>query len=151
MGIYINIVIWNCHFLIDIFVMSLQWNHNECGSISKYRHLECLLNSMFRHRSKKRSKLHVTGLYEGNPLVMGGFPSQRASNIENASIWWHAQMIVLWYVYLFGRKWLINYFYYYWFTGPTIDDWVSYGFIHCYYSSCFSNGIPLTFVLHFDF
>ena len=25
---------------------------------------------------------------QGNPLVTGGFPSQRASNVENASIWW---------------------------------------------------------------
>ena len=27
-------------------------------------------------------------LCEGNPPVTGGFPSQRASNAENASIWW---------------------------------------------------------------
>ena len=30
----------------------------------------------------------VTGLCEGNPPVAGGFPSQRASNAENVSIWW---------------------------------------------------------------
>ena len=28
------------------------------------------------------------GLYEGNPSVTGGVPSQRASNDVNASIWW---------------------------------------------------------------
>ena len=39
-------------------------------------------------RSKKTSKFSVTGLCEGNPLVSGGFPSQRASNAENVSIWW---------------------------------------------------------------
>ena len=27
-------------------------------------------------------------LFEGNPLVTDGFPSQRASNAENVSIWW---------------------------------------------------------------
>ena len=32
---------------------------------------------LFRRRSKKTSKLHVTGLYEGNPPVTGGIPSQR--------------------------------------------------------------------------
>ena len=37
---------------------------------------------------KKTSKLHITGLCEGNSPVTGGFPSQRASNTENASIWW---------------------------------------------------------------
>ena len=39
-------------------------------------------------RSKKRSKFRVTGLCEGNPLVTGEFPSQRASNAENVPIWW---------------------------------------------------------------
>ena len=39
--------------------------------------------------SKKTSKLCVTGLCEGNPPVIDGFPSQRASNMQNISIWWH--------------------------------------------------------------
>ena len=34
------------------------------------------------------SKRHVSGLYEENPPVTGEFPSQRASNAENVSIWW---------------------------------------------------------------
>ena len=50
--------------------------------------LDCLLNCLFRSRSKKTSKLRVTLLCEGNPPVIGGFPSQRASNMENVSIWW---------------------------------------------------------------
>ena len=36
---------------------------------------------------KEISKLRFTGLCEGNPLVTGGFPSQRTSNAENISIW----------------------------------------------------------------
>ena len=40
-----------------------------------------------RHRSKKPSKLHITGLCEGYPLVTGEFPAQRASNVENVTIW----------------------------------------------------------------
>ena len=36
----------------------------------------------------KKPKLRVIGLCEGNPLVTGGFPSQRASDAENASICW---------------------------------------------------------------
>ena len=51
--------------------------------------LDCLLTSLIRRRSKKTSKLRVTGLCEGNPLVTGGFPSQRTNNAENVSIWWH--------------------------------------------------------------
>ena len=57
-------------------------------SVSNYRHLECLLNRLFRRRSKKASKLCVTGLCEGNSPATGKFPTQRASNAENISIWW---------------------------------------------------------------
>ena len=52
-------------------------HHNECDSVSNHQHLDCLLNRMFRHRSKKTSKLHDTGLCEGNPPATSGFPSQR--------------------------------------------------------------------------
>ena len=41
-----------------------------------------------RRKSKKTSKLHITGLCEGNSLVTSEFPAQRASNAENVSIWW---------------------------------------------------------------
>ena len=41
-----------------------------------------------RCRSKKTSKLQVTGLCQGNSLVKGEFPAQRAGNAENLSIWW---------------------------------------------------------------
>ena len=41
-----------------------------------------------RRRSKKTSKLRVTGLCEGNSPVTGRFPAQMGSNAENVSIWW---------------------------------------------------------------
>ena len=37
---------------------------------------------------RKTSKLCVTGLCAGNSPVTGEFPSKRASNEENVSIWW---------------------------------------------------------------
>ena len=46
------------------------------------------LTVCFRRRSKKTSKLRVTGLCEGNSQVIGEFPTQMASNAENVSIWW---------------------------------------------------------------
>ena len=49
---------------------------------------ECLLNRLFRRRSKKTSKLRATGLFEGNSPVTGEFLAQRASNAENGNIWW---------------------------------------------------------------
>ena len=44
---------------------------------------------------RKYQKLRVTGLCEGNPPVIGGFPSQRVRNAKNVSIWWchHAKSI----------------------------------------------------------
>ena len=44
----------------------------------------CLLSRLFRRRSKKTSKLPVIGLCEGYSPVT----SQRASKVENVSIWW---------------------------------------------------------------
>ena len=45
-------------------------------------------STIYSGRSKKTSKLRVTGLCEENSPVNGEFPSQRASNAENVSIWW---------------------------------------------------------------
>ena len=66
----------------------LQWRHNERDGVSNHQRLDCLLNRLFRCRSKKTSKLCITGLYEGNSPVTGEFPAQMASNAENVSIWW---------------------------------------------------------------
>ena len=43
---------------------------------------------LFKRRSKKTSTLRVTGLCEGNSPMTGEFPTQRASNAKNISIWW---------------------------------------------------------------
>ena len=44
---------------------ALEWRHNERYSVSNHRHLNGLLNRLFRRRSKETSKLRVTGLCEG--------------------------------------------------------------------------------------
>ena len=48
--------------------MSLWWRHNDHDSVSNHQPHECLLNRLFRRRSKKTSKLRVTGLCVGNSL-----------------------------------------------------------------------------------
>ena len=65
--------------------MPLQWRHNERVGVSNHRRLDCLLNRLLRHRSKKTSKLRVTSLCEGNPSVTGGFPLGKTSNTEKNS------------------------------------------------------------------
>ena len=90
--------IQTCQMLIRVdpgLVLSLQRRHYERGSVSNHRRLDCLLNRLCKRKSKKTSKLRVTGLCEGNPPVNGGFLSQRASNAENVSISWrhHVQSV----------------------------------------------------------
>ena len=53
--------------------LSLQWRHNERDGVSNHQRLDCLLNKLFRRRSKNHAC---------------GFPTQSASNAENVSIWW---------------------------------------------------------------
>ena len=55
--------------------LSLQWRHKGGDSVSNHQPHNCLLNRLFRRRSKKTSKLRVTGLCG-------------ASTTENASIRW---------------------------------------------------------------
>ena len=50
------------------------------------------LNRLSRHRSKKASKLRVTGLCAGNSPEADEFPAQMASNTENVSIRWRHQV-----------------------------------------------------------
>ena len=66
----------------------LRWRHNEHDGVSNHQSHHCLLNRLFRRRSKETSKLRVTGLCAGNSPVTGEFPAQSASNEENVSIWW---------------------------------------------------------------
>ena len=54
--------------------------------VSGHQRLDCLLNRLFRHKSKKASKLRVNGLCEGNSPVAVEFPAQRASDAENVFV-----------------------------------------------------------------
>ena len=66
----------------------LQWRHNERDAVSNHQRLHRLLNHLCGRRSKKTSKFRAPGLWAGNSLVTGEFPTQKASNAENVSIWW---------------------------------------------------------------
>ena len=80
---------WRIHVHAPVnWTITLRWRHNGCDSVSDHQPHDCLLNRSFRRRSKKTSKLRVTGLCEGNSPGTGEFPAQMASNAENVSIWW---------------------------------------------------------------
>ena len=55
------------------WLKSLQWRHDGRESVSNHQPHDCLLNRLFRYRSKKTSKFSITGLCAGN---------------SPASIWW---------------------------------------------------------------
>ena len=83
-----------CHNHISYLqYISLQWRHYGRNGIPNHRPLGCLINRLFRRRSKKTSKLRVVGLCAGNSPVTGEFPAQRASNAENVSIWWRHHVV----------------------------------------------------------
>ena len=53
------------HFHYQQYI-SLRWRHNDHAGVSNHQANGCLLNRLFRRRSKKTSKLRVTGLCAGN-------------------------------------------------------------------------------------
>ena len=93
--------------ICNLNVLTLVWPHNERDGVSNHRRLDCLFNRLLRLRSKKTSKLCVTGLWEGNAPMTGGFSSQRASNTENVSDWWRQHGLYLWNPE--SHWWKINY------------------------------------------
>ena len=86
-----NYIPWysaGCKLLIHAPNVTLPWRHNRLDSVSNHQPHHCLLSRLFGRRSKKTSKLRVTGLCAWNSPGTGEFPAQRASYAENVSIWW---------------------------------------------------------------
>ena len=77
----------NCNLVLRTR-SALLWRHNGHDGVSNHQSHDCLHNHSFRRRSKKISKLRVTGLYAGNSPVTNEFPAQMTINAENVSIWW---------------------------------------------------------------
>ena len=108
----------------------LRWRHNGHNSVSNHQPHHRLLNRLFRRRSKKTSKLRVTGLCVGNSPGTGEFPAQMASNAENVSIWWRHHVIGHHSVYsshkLYAYVVMNLYNYYNW-------NWILYGMAYRYH------------------
>ena len=52
-------------YKIILNINTLQWRRNKCDGVSNHQPQDCLFNCLSRHRSKKISKLRVTGLCGG--------------------------------------------------------------------------------------
>ena len=80
--------------LFWICYITLRWRNNGSNGVSNHQPHDCLFNCLYRRRSKKTSKLRVTGLCAGNSPVPGEFPTQMASNAETVSVSWRHDEIV---------------------------------------------------------
>ena len=92
-------------------MLELRWlninNHNKFDWINIIHYRDVIMSAMasqitsfnrlFRRRSKKTSKLRVTGLCVGKSPEAGEFQAFMASNAENASFWWRHH---IWYMML---------------------------------------------------
>ena len=94
--------------------------HNDHGGVSNHQSHGCLLNRLFRSRSKKTSKLRVTCLCAGNSPGTGEFPAQKASYAENVSIWWRHHDV---YFDLRPNKRLSKQSWGWWFETPSRPLW----------------------------
>ena len=56
-----------CYFVKMLLgdFMAFRWRHNDHDGVSNHQPHDCLLNRLFRRRSKKTSKLRVTSLCAG--------------------------------------------------------------------------------------
>ena len=61
----------------------LQWHHNEHDGISNHQRLDGLFNRLFRRRSKKISKLRITGLWGGELTGDQWIPLTKGQLCEN--------------------------------------------------------------------
>ena len=57
---------WAPNHVADAAAASLRWRHNDHDGVSNHQPHGCLFNRLFRRRSKKTSKIRVTGLCAGN-------------------------------------------------------------------------------------
>ena len=74
----ISFVTW-VFFIINL-LLPLHWRHNGHDDVSNHQPYHCLLNRLFWRRSKKTSKLRVTGLCAGNSPETGEFPAQMSND-----------------------------------------------------------------------
>ena len=102
----------------NICALSLYWRHNERAGVSNQQRLDCLLNRLFRSRSKKASKVRATGLCEGNhrwpvdsphkgPVTRKLFPFDDVIMIP---CYWCHQNNLSWIVPLLGTKYELYFF-----------------------------------------
>ena len=96
---------------------SLHWRHNDHDGVSNYQPHGCLLNRLFRRRSKKTSKLHITGLCVGNspgpvnsphngPVTRKMFPFDDVIMVSNIVNLTKESLIHMWEIHVTHQPWI---------------------------------------------
>ena len=77
-------------------IATLQWRHNERDGVSKHRRLDCLLNRLFRRRSKKNIKVPghwpLWGEFSGDRWIV---PLKGPVTWKMFPIWWRHHVVWL--------------------------------------------------------
>ena len=55
-----RLISYLCHHFTLFAFITLEWHHNEHDCVSNHRRPDCLLNLLFRYKSKKASKSSVS-------------------------------------------------------------------------------------------
>ena len=89
---------------------ALQWRHNRRDSVSNHRPHDCLRKRLFRRRSKKKSKLRVSGLSAGNKRrhtvnVSASYMGYEITNLSINGIWHAVIAFVAWYIPFGPASW----------------------------------------------
>ena len=83
---------------------ALQWRQNGRDSVSNHQPHDCLLNRLFRRRSKKTSKLRVTGLccgeFTGDRWIPRTNGQLRGKCFHLMTSLWAIPMLVRWRLYI---------------------------------------------------
>ena len=74
---------WRNALELCLMVDSLRWRHNGRDGVSNHRHLDGLLNRLFKRYTKAPRRWPLWGEFTGDRWI----PSQRANDTENVSIW----------------------------------------------------------------
>ena len=123
-------------------ILTLQWRHNGRDSISNHQPHDCSLNCLFRRRSKKTSKLRITGLCAGNSPGTGEFPAQMVSYAENVSIWWRHHEYPTCHKLLMIR---VHIEYWPTISDPPMNCWIrSLNFTSCHYITVASTAVEIS-------
>ena len=83
---------------VKVAKVTLRWRHNDHAGVSNHQFRDCLLNRLFRRRSKKTSKLRVTGLCaENSPGPVNsphaGPVTRKMFPFDDVNMQWHGVLI----------------------------------------------------------